>query len=103
MQRMEAHLSQRLEQRMKLSPQMVQNLQMLQMPVLELRDLIVQELQENPALELREDVEEPDVARDENSSDSDESNVQMEILETLDPNTGYPYETRSAGPLRLVA
>ena len=56
--RMEVHLQQRMEQRMHLSQQMLQNLELLQLPLMELRDLIVEELQENPTLEEKQDVEE---------------------------------------------
>ena len=42
---------QRLEQRMHLSQQMLQNLELLQLPIMDLRDLILQELEENPTLE----------------------------------------------------
>lgn len=56
--KMEVHLSQRLEQRMQLSQQMLQNLELLQMPILALKERIDQELEENPALELAPDVDE---------------------------------------------
>lgn len=56
--KMEVHLSQRLEQRMHLSQQMLQNLELLQLPIMDLRDLILQELEENPTLEEKQDVEE---------------------------------------------
>lgn len=42
---------QRLEQRMHLSQQMLQNLELLLLPALDLRDLLQKELQENPVLE----------------------------------------------------
>ena len=48
--KMEVHLQQRLEQRMHLSQQMLQNLELLQLPIMDLRDLILQELEENPGL-----------------------------------------------------
>ena len=49
--RMEVHLQQRMEQRMHLSQQMLQNLELLQLPIMELRDRIQQELDENPTVE----------------------------------------------------
>jgi RNA polymerase sigma-54 factor len=61
---MEFGLSQRLEQRMHLSQQMLQNLELLQLPIMDLRDLILQELEANPALEERRDVDEPEAASD---------------------------------------
>jgi len=62
--RMEFGLTQRLEQRMHLSQQMLQNLELLQLPIMDLRDLILQELEANPTLEERQDVDEPEPAPD---------------------------------------
>ncbi len=45
------HISQRMAQQQVLSPQMQQSLQMLQAPMLELKAIIEQELQQNPVLE----------------------------------------------------
>ncbi len=45
------HLSQRMSQQMVLSPQLQQSLALLQAPVLELKALVEQELQQNPVLE----------------------------------------------------
>lgn len=45
------HLAQRLSQQMVLSPQLQQSLALLQAPVLELKALVEQELQQNPMLE----------------------------------------------------
>jgi len=45
------HLSQRLSQQMVLSPQLQQSLALLQAPVLELKAMVEQELQQNPVLE----------------------------------------------------
>ena len=44
------HLSQRLSQQMVLSPQLQQSLALLQAPVLELKAMVEQELQQNPVL-----------------------------------------------------
>ncbi|MBX3734457.1 MAG: RNA polymerase factor sigma-54 [Verrucomicrobiae bacterium] len=45
------HLSQRLSQQLVLSPQLQQSLALLQAPVLELKAMVEQELQQNPVLE----------------------------------------------------
>ena len=45
------HLSQRMSQQMVLSPQLQQSLALLQAPVLELKAMVEQELQQNPVLE----------------------------------------------------
>ena len=47
----------RAEQRLIQSPQMIQAMQVLQLPLLELKDQIDQELQENPALERKDESE----------------------------------------------
>src|SRR5437868_3767089 len=86
---MEVHLQQRLEQRMHLSQQMLQNLELLQMPIMDLRDIILQELGENPALEKTEDVEEPETpaeapAEPQTDAEAFEESAKNEILETVE-------------------
>jgi len=49
--RMEMGLQQRLELKMKLAPQIIQSIEILQLPTLELQQRIKQELVENPVLE----------------------------------------------------
>ena len=83
--RMEVHLQQRMEQRMHLSQQMLQNLELLQLPIMELRDLIQQELEENPALEEKQDVEEPEApATTDTVEETLEETAKREILETVE-------------------
>ncbi|MEO0109091.1 MAG: hypothetical protein ABIK62_08010 [candidate division WOR-3 bacterium] len=50
----------RLEQRLMLTPQLMMNLKLLQMPVLELEQRIQQELETNPALEETQDLPDPE-------------------------------------------
>ena len=57
--RMEFNLGQRLELRMKLAPQILQSIEILQLPTLELLQRIKQELVENPVLEIDESQETP--------------------------------------------
>lgn len=52
--RMEALLQQRPELRMRLAPQIIQSIEILQLPVLELQQRLKQELLENPVLEMVE-------------------------------------------------
>jgi len=60
----------RLEQRMKLSPQMIQAMEILQLPLMALQERIEAELQSNPVLELRETVDEtPPPAADDEPAD----------------------------------
>ena len=51
-------LQQRLQQ--KLSPQQIQTIKLIEIPGLELKDRIMEEIQENPALEEGEDKTEED-------------------------------------------
>jgi len=82
--RMEVHLQQRMEQRMHLSQQMLQNLELLQLPIMELRDLIQQELEENPALEEKQDVEEPETTTTDTVEETREETAKREMLETVE-------------------
>jgi len=50
--RLEHSLSQRMSLDMRLAPRMIQSMEILQMPVMQLQERINQELQENPVLEL---------------------------------------------------
>lgn len=53
--RMDLVLRQRLEQRLKLAPQIIQSIQILQLPAIDLRELVQKELIENPLLEVSEE------------------------------------------------
>lgn len=52
--RLDTTMSQRLDQRMILAPRMIQSMEILQLPIMALKERIDQELQENPVLELTE-------------------------------------------------
>ncbi len=56
--RMEIRLQNRLEQRMKLAPQIIQSIEILQLPMLDLQEVIKAELEENPTLEMEREVQE---------------------------------------------
>ena len=74
-------LQQSLSQQQKLSPQMQQSLQVLQVPTLELRQLVQQELEENPVLE----DETVDVSLEQEREEADrESDSDIEALTQLD-------------------
>ncbi len=82
--RMEVHLTQRLEQRMHLSQQMLQNLELLQLPALDLRDHILKELEENPTLEEKPDVEEAEPATTDTVEETTEEVNRREMLESVE-------------------
>ncbi len=50
---MHVGLNLRLEQKLKLAPQIIQSIEILQLPIMELQERIAQELQENPVLEVQ--------------------------------------------------
>jgi RNA polymerase sigma-54 factor len=56
---METTLSQRMSQDMRMAPRMIQSMEILQMPIMDLQERLQQELDENPVLELKESSEEP--------------------------------------------
>lgn len=77
--------SQMLQQ--KLAPQLIQSLHLLQLPTLELAELIRQELEINPLLEIDEDVtldleqEEPEAELDDETENEDQDEAALEELE----------------------
>jgi len=73
----------RLEQRLVQSPQMIQAMQILQTPLLELKDQIEQEMQENVFLELKEEHEDDRQAPAELPSGLEEK-LQRQFAEQLD-------------------
>src|ERR1700722_2857603 len=57
--RLETTLSQRMNMEMRLAPRMIQSMEILQMPIMDLQERLQQELDENPVLELKEASDEP--------------------------------------------
>ncbi len=60
--RLETSQQMRLQQKLILAPRMIQSMEILQLPVMELQERIQQELQENPTLEMKESRAEEPVA-----------------------------------------
>jgi len=87
--RMDLSVSQRLEMRMRLAPQIIQSIEILQLPTLELQQRINQELLENPVLEQLEpgveQIEPTDTAKPEDERTTDESEFDkiLELEERL--------------------
>jgi RNA polymerase sigma-54 factor len=65
------------EQRLKMNPQLYQSIKLLELPVMELRTQIEQELERNPALEIIED--NSTVSLNESEADSKEENDDFDI------------------------
>jgi len=86
------HLSQRMSQQMVLSPQLQQSLALLQAPVLELKAMVEQELQQNPLLE---EASVTETSQEEKDSRSDDAAAQLDPQEPpadtqYDPATEKP-------------
>jgi RNA polymerase sigma-54 factor len=91
----------RAEQRLVQSPQMIQAMQILQTPLLELKDQIEQELQENVFLELKSDQEQHDARIESRTEESPpEDRLQREFaqeLEQLEARIDPSARTRPSG------
>jgi len=82
--RLEASLQMRQEMRLKLAPQIIQSIEILQLPLLELRDRIDQELMENPVIEAGPEPEEAPESPDE------EAPAETDELEAVEPVVEEP-------------
>src|SRR4249919_3960459 len=56
--RLDTSMHQRMDQRMILAPRMIQSMEILQLPIMDLQARVNQELDENPALELKDPIDE---------------------------------------------
>lgn len=83
------HLSQRMSQQMVLSPQLQQSLALLQAPVLKLKAMVEQELQQNPMLE---EAAISDISQEERESNSDDAAALLDPTEPP-PDTQYDPST----------
>lgn len=102
--RMEAFLQQRPELRMKLAPQIIQSIEILQLPTLELQQRLKQELIENPVLEMQEVVPDEDEEAEaraaqeqrEERAETDEDFEKIEEIERVVREYGTPALHRAA-------
>ncbi len=86
---MDLRHSQRLEQT--LTPQLVMNLKLLQLPTMELEGLISAELEQNPALEVVGDSPEGGVSRNGEATESTQPEMEMSAVKTTGKETaGFP-------------
>jgi RNA polymerase sigma-54 factor len=81
---MNATLSTRMTQSMVLAPRMIQSMEILQLPIMELQERIQQELDENPVLELKDSADEP--ARE--GEEFEETPFEAEREDDRDPGAG---------------
>jgi RNA polymerase sigma-54 factor len=88
--RLDVSLQQRLSQQLRLAPQIIQSIEILQLPAMDLKELIENELQENEMLEVEEvaseglpAVRETPAHVDEEGTDEDEATSVFDRLEAL--------------------
>ncbi len=81
--RLDMGVRQRLEQRLKLAPQVIQSIEILQLPALALEELVQQEMADNPVLELKDPPPAQEAAETQPSASEAEEDdpVQREIAE----------------------
>jgi RNA polymerase sigma-54 factor len=102
--RMDVSLQQRLSQQLRLAPQIIQSIEILQLPLMDLRELIENELQENELLEVEEAPREtlpapaePAVRVDEEGTDDDSERVFDRLEGLLDADRAQGRLSRAAG------
>lgn len=101
--RLDVSLQQKLQLQLKLAPQIIQSIEILQLPALDLREMIDQELLENETLELSEVREEPrDTALDEANKEGHEDDEYEQIyeqLESMSEEAAFDFSSRRRAPL----
>src|SRR2546428_2782174 len=81
--RLDATMTQRMDQKMILAPRMIQSMEILQLPIMALQERIEQELQENPVLELKEESTEETTEEEETEG----APQQEETVDVTDPES----------------
>lgn len=82
--RLEAGLHHRQELRLRLAPQVIQSIELLQLPLLALEEVVKEELVDNPTLELRQDAEEPEPETPKAEEETPEAAERLEVLRALE-------------------
>ncbi len=90
---MKLEASLQIQQTMKLAPQVIQSIEILQLPTMALIEHIHQELEENPVLEVKEDIN-PDAEDQKENNENNENNEEPETSSDNTENTEEP-ETSS--------
>ncbi len=90
-------LSHRLEQKLSLTPKLVQSLEILQLPVLELSTIIKQEMEENPTIELKE---EPGPGEETKPQTATSEEDKTSLLKILDEGRGDTTRRTGTGTWR---
>ena len=97
--RLDVSLQQRLSQQLRLAPQIIQSIEILQLPAMDLRELIENELQENEVLEVEEVPRDPALAVEERGPSADEEGTDDDAERVFDRLEGLLDADRSRGRL----
>jgi hypothetical protein len=103
---MEQTFGLRMEQRMKLAPQIIQSIEILQLPILALEERLLTEMTENPVLEMEEPEELTAEGEPAQTSESGETSEPTQSTETTEKQTAEeepPQFVPAALPLRAGA
>ena len=95
---MNVSLGQRLEQRLKMTAQMIQSIEMLQLPLMALEQQINVQLAENPVLELEEEDRENELADAERAEREEQDDFAK--LEEMSRDEEWEDALTSSAPLR---
>ena len=92
-------LAQYLALQQKLAPQLIHSLQLLQLPTLELEQLVKQHLELNPLLELDEDVDQEmeEESPDPELEEGQDEGADLELLDSHSTELRQPLERRQCG------
>ncbi|MCC7136954.1 MAG: RNA polymerase factor sigma-54 [Planctomycetes bacterium] len=101
--RLDVSLQQRLSQQLRLAPQIIQSIEILQLPAMDLRELIENELQENEVLEVEEVPRDPALAVEERGPSADEEGTDDDAERVFDRLEGLLDADRSRGRLSKAA
>ncbi|MHC4860065.1 MAG: RNA polymerase factor sigma-54, partial [Planctomycetota bacterium] len=101
--RLDVSLQQKLQLQLKLAPQIIQSIEILQLPAIDLKEMIDQELLENETLELSDLREESEATAQEQANRESLENKEYEELydrlESLTQDESYDFAPRRAPPV----
>ena len=102
--RMEQTFGLRMEQKMKLAPQIIQSIEILQLPLLALEERLQTEMIENPVLEIEEPAEETTEAEPSTPEESPTADEEQEpaTLDDLDEDWREYFARASSRSIRHV-
>ncbi len=90
---MRQHVDMRMEQKLKLTPQMIQSIEILLLPQLALEERIMQEIEENPALEIADEADHESLDPSEAGGESSDGLRRQQVNEELERQSDLDHES----------